>query len=195
MLNQSPSRQSNSFNSNARVNNQGLGRSSKMNFDDNIEIVKSSGPLGAATKVRNNEVVLSALVDEYSNNLSQKLGISSTPWYRLMQILKIVFLVLTLLWWFLKSDFINLTIWGLMFYCFAFVQSVQGWLFRLIVISLILSFFTDIAWMIFHTSGWWNKAPYDGDVELKLRIFIVVASYFLFLIKKFQFLLYFGEFQ
>lgn len=77
-----------------------------------------------------------------------------------------------------------------MFYLFAFAQRAKRWMFRLIVASIAISFLIDIFWMIFFTSSWWDRAPYDGDVELGLRRFIVIVTYLLFLVKIVVFLVF-----
>lgn len=63
------------------------------------------------------------------------------------------------------------------------MRSTKRWLFRVIVISLIISIFTDIIWMIFNTSSWWSRAPYDGDVELVLRRFVIIVTFVSFLFR------------
>lgn len=77
-----------------------------------------------------------------------------------------------------------------MFYLFSFASRTKRWMFRLIVVSIAISFLIDIIWMIFFTSSWWSRAPHDGDVELGLRRFIVIMSYLLFLIKIVVFLVF-----
>lgn len=94
---QTPSRSSNNFNSRTGVVNQGESFESKINIEESIEVIQPKGFLGSATKVRGGEITLSLLFEEYSNNLSQKLGISSTPWFKLMQMLETIYLVITLL--------------------------------------------------------------------------------------------------
>lgn len=98
MIGQSPSRQSNSFNNSfTKTNNPEFNYHSKENFDDDIEVVKSNALLGAFAKVRDREVTWSIMLEEYSDILSSQVGMRSTPWFRVMQCIKIVYLVLTLL--------------------------------------------------------------------------------------------------
>lgn len=98
VIRQTPNRQSNSFsNSFSRTNNPDANYYTKENFDDDIEVVQSHALLGAVSKVRDKEVYWSRTLEQYSDLLSSQVGMRSTPWYRVMQCIKILYLTLTLL--------------------------------------------------------------------------------------------------
>jgi len=54
----------------------------------------------------------------------------------------------------------------------------------------LIAWITDLLWIILHTSSWWRRAKYDGDVELTLRRFVVIVTYFSILFKVFLLLIF-----
>jgi len=139
----------------------------------------------AAPRVGKMEKTMAKSFESVSDNLSLALGIRRTPWFKIMQYFNIVYTLLTLVTLFLRSDFINLTVCVLIYYCIAFVNSIPRYLFRLILVGLVFSWFSDFMWFLLHTSTWWDRAAYDGDVELTLRRVVVIISYLSFLFRIF----------
>mmetsp|Transcript_4825 Transcript_4825/g.4076 ORF Transcript_4825/g.4076 Transcript_4825/m.4076 type:complete len:104 (+) Transcript_4825:1225-1536(+) len=61
---------------------------------------------------------------------------------------------------------------------------------RLCVFMIFVSFFWDIIWLIIHWTPWWKKERYDGDVELGLRRFSLIATIISLVLRLFVFLIF-----
>lgn len=77
-----------------------------------------------------------------------------------------------------------------MFYCFSKLKSVKLWHLKLIPYSLILSFIFDVTWLVMYTSDFWSQNPYDGDVEMRLRRFVLLTTYFSFVFRILIFMIF-----
>lgn len=93
---QSPSRLNNSYNSFAS-RNINPGYDYKEDYETEDEILKSNALLKATTRVRDKEITWARLFESMSDNLSKNLGFTSTPWYKAMQVIKVIYLALTML--------------------------------------------------------------------------------------------------
>jgi hypothetical protein len=151
-----------------------------------------TNPIVSATnKIRGPERSLARGFEQYTDGFSYSfLGLRSTPWFKIMQWFNVIYCILTLCTCFIRSDFINLTVCVLICYCVSKLNTLKRWQFRLIVVGLIMSWLSDILWMIFHTSSWWAPANYDGDCELALRRFVVIVTYLSFIFRVFIFLVF-----
>ncbi|CAI2364733.1 unnamed protein product [Moneuplotes crassus] len=130
-------------------------------------------------------------VDNTFDNFSQGvLGLRSTPWFRMMQWSAIIYNLLTLCSCFLRSDFVNLSTCVLICFSIAKIETSKRWQFRLIVYCLLASWVIDLIWIIMHTSPWWRRVRYDGDVELGMRRFVVIISFLSFLFRIFVLLIF-----
>jgi len=48
----------------------------------------------------------------------------------------------------------------------------------------------DILWLVFHTRDWWSTVPYDGDMELGLRRFVIIFTIISLVFRTFVFWAY-----
>lgn len=155
------------------------------------EEMRTNPLVKAVNTVWQPEKALAKSVESTFDNFSQEiLGLRTTPWFRLMQWSAIIYCILTLCSCFLRTDFINLTVCVLICYCISKINTLKRWQFRMIVYGLITSWFSDLLWIIMHTSSWWKRANYDGDVELTLRRVVVIISFLSFLFRIFIILIF-----
>ena len=162
----------------------------------NVSLNKSKGPdataeadLGSTTlaklvgTVLENERKWALMVENTSNKLSIKLGFDETPWYILFRISMYSYILMTLFWWFYKPDFLNITVCSIMFYLFANPMQMRQWHIRLISFGIFITWIFDLTWIIINTSHYWDEQPYDGNVELGLRRFVLCVCYISFIFR------------
>jgi len=89
-------------------------------YKDEIETedeeAKSNPIIRVTNRVYDAEKILARNFEKFSDNLVQGLGLRYTPWYKVMLYTNIIYALFTLLICFMRSDFINLTICGLIFF-------------------------------------------------------------------------------
>jgi len=67
---------------------------------------------------------------------------------------------------------------------------VRQWHLRFIAFFLLSSWAYDLVWLFINTGGYWSSQIYDGDVELGLRRFAIMLSYFMVIFKIIYFLVF-----
>lgn len=159
-------------------------------IDSDDEESKNNPIVAVVNKVGDRERLMARQFEILSDNFAKGLGLKATPWFKIMQWFNIIYMVLTLITLFLRTDFINLTVCVLIFYCISYINWVKRWHFRIVVGGLVISWLADVAWMILRTTSWWSRAAYDGDVELTLRRICVVVTYLSFLFRFFLLLIF-----
>ena len=68
----------------------------------------------------------------------------------------IVHCVITMINCFMKSDFINLSVGILLLHVTYNNGNLKKWHFRLIVLTILLSWVYDLVWLFFHLGSWWS---------------------------------------
>jgi hypothetical protein len=119
-------------------------------------------------------------------------------WSALFTVAFFIYLIVTLILWFFKPDFWNLSIVAISFYVLPTVTLVEDLnsprqkkkIIRVSVFMIFLSFFYDIAWLIIHWGPWWGTARYDGDLEVTLRRFCLITTIVSLVLRLLIFLIY-----
>lgn len=109
-----------------------------------------------------------------------------------------VYFLITMLLCIYKSDFFNLTIVGLSMFVLPWAildESMNSYkakqkIIRMCVFMIFISFFWDIAWLVLNWTDWWKGERYDGDIELGLRRFSLIATIVSLVIRIFVFIVY-----
>jgi hypothetical protein len=110
----------------------------------------------------------------------------------------LIYLIVTILLCIYKAEFWNICIVCLSFYCLPGANleelmnsyRAKSKVIRLCVFMIFISFIWDIAWLILNWEGWWNEERYDGNIELGLRRFSLIATIVSMFIRIFVFIVY-----
>lgn len=77
-----------------------------------------------------------------------------------------------------------------MFYLFANPLQMKQWHIRLLSFGIFITWIFDLTWIIINTTNYWDEQPYDGNIELGIRRFVLLVSYFSFIFRIVFFLVF-----
>ena len=121
----------------------------------------------------------SANVDRFTSTINKG---KSCPWLAITKVLYWILLFIVLSVNAYRTDFFNLLICCSMIFNLYNLRLTRSTSMRYVLFALLFSMFYDIAWFSVHYD-WWFREIYDGDVELNLRRFVIIASVVSFFFK------------
>jgi hypothetical protein len=100
-------------------------------------------------KIKVHEEKVIQNIDNFSNNIAQKLGFSYVPWFTLTKIVLGIYTGLTCFVLFFRTDFINLTVCTSAIYMILNTDRIQKWTFRILVLGIFISLLYDLVFFLF----------------------------------------------
>lgn len=122
-------------------------------------------------------------VDLIAERVAQRLGYDDVPWLKLTWYLLWIYSALTNLVMLKREDFLDLAICVIAFYMLLNKDRINRAIFRILVAGIILSLIYDIFWFIIKHSEFSSSSAEDAGTELKVKQFVLIVSYILFIVK------------
>ena len=169
-------------------------------FSDPTKFVEEDEPeiLISIYQAHQKEHEISRKLDELVQPLKEKSTLGELFWSAAFVFAYLIYLLLTLLLWIHKPEFLNLAIWCVSSYLLPFMR-LPGDLnsprhkkkaIRIAVVLIFFSWIWDIVWLIFCFGDWWGELKYDGNIEQGLRRFWVVMTIISMVLRVIIFLIY-----